>query len=93
MTLQIHLKSTIVIPGLEADPVALPGDVLTLRDLLNYIGSKIHFELIDEQSGSLKEDLEIIINDKEIWFYPEGLETPIEGDDTVEIHMVPLGGG
>ena len=93
MTLKIHLKTTIVIPGLESDPAVLPEEVRTLRDLLVYIGEKLRFDLIDGNTGNLGDDLEIIINGKEIWFYPKGLNTLLEEDDTVEIHMVPLGGG
>ena len=93
MALEIHLKSIIVIPGLESDPVVLPDEVKTLRDLLNDVSRKIHFELFDPKSGDLKDDFEIIINNKEIWFHPARFETQIQNGDTVEIYMVPLGGG
>lgn len=93
MTMKIHLKTTIVIPGMESDPVALHDEVRTLRDLLVYIGRKLHFDLIDGKTGNLGDDLEIIINGKEIWFYPKGLNTSLEENDSVEIYMVPLGGG
>ena len=93
MTVKIHLTSTIVIPGLESDPAALPEEVRTLRDLLVYIGGKLRFDLVDGKTGNLGDDLEIMINGKEIWFFPKGLDTPLEENDSVEIHMVPLGGG
>jgi hypothetical protein len=93
MAIQIHLKSIIVIPGLDSDPVVLPAEVRTLRDLLYDVSRRIHFELLDSSSGDLKDDFEIIINNKEIWFHPAGLETQIQNGDTVEIYMVPLGGG
>jgi len=93
MTVRIKLKTTIVVPGLEGDEVALPGDVKTVRDLLLLIGGKIRYDLIDPSSGRLGDDLEIIVNDKEIWFYSGGLDAPLKGGDSVEIHMVPLGGG
>ena len=80
---------------LRAKPhhVVLPDEVKTLRDLLNDVSRKIHFELFDPKSGDLKDDFEIIINNKEIWFHPERFETQIQNGDTVEIYMVPLGGG
>ncbi|MFH1489672.1 MAG: hypothetical protein ABII06_12285 [Pseudomonadota bacterium] len=93
MNMKIHLTSTIVIPGLESDPAVLPEEVRTLRDLLVHIGGKLHFDLIDGETGNLGDDLEIMINGKEIWFYPKGLNTRLEENDSVEIHMVPLGGG
>lgn len=93
VTVQIHLKTTIVIPGLEADPTVLPEGIGTLQDLLIDIGKRIHFDFIKPASGDLKDNLEIILNGKEIWFYAAGLDTPLNNEDTVEIYMVPLGGG
>ena len=93
MAVRIHLKTTIVIPGMDSDPVVLPEEITTLRDLLIHIGGKLHFDLIDGKTGNLGDDLEIMINGKEIWFYPKGLDTSLGENDSVEIHMVPLGGG
>ena len=93
MTVHIHLKTTIVIPGLEADPTVLPEDIGTLQDLLIDIGKRIRFDLIKPASVDLKDNLEIILNGKEIWFYTAGLDTPLNNEDVVEVYMVPLGGG
>ena len=93
MGVTITLRKNIVIPGLDADPATLPEGVNTVRDLLHYVGSKIHFDLIDPNSGDLQEDFEIAINGKEVWFSPGGLDAHLRNNDTVEINIVGLGGG
>jgi hypothetical protein len=71
----------------------LPLVVHTISDLLRHIGQKVDFSFTDIDSISLRPDVEVIINGKEIWFYPMGLNTPLGSDDSVEIYLVPLGGG
>ena len=73
--------------------MSLPESVNTVGDLLGYIGGQIEFSFIHPESGQLEEDLEIIVNKKEIWFYPDALNTPLQDDDVVEIYLLPLGGG
>lgn len=71
----------------------LPEGVETVRDLLEDMGSQIGFNFIDLKTGELEEDLEIIINGKEVWFYPSALATNLNDGDIVEIYLLPLGGG
>ncbi len=89
----INLRTAVVIPTLEGDQATLPEDVRTLRDLLHYIGSKIHFDIIDSISGDLHDDFEIGLNGKEVWFLPGRLDTHLKNNDTVEMNIVGLGGG
>jgi len=93
MSVTIQLRKNIVIPGLDTDPATLPEGVNTVRDLLQYVGSRIHFDLIDPNSGDLHEDFEIGINGKEVWFSPGGLDAPLSDNDLVDINIVGLGGG
>jgi hypothetical protein len=65
----------------------------TIGALLRHIGQQIDFPLISSDLKNLRPDVEVIINGKEIWFYPTGLDTPLGSDDLVEIYLVPLGGG
>jgi hypothetical protein len=67
--------------------------VKTVGDLLGNIGGQIEYSFINPESGQLEEDLEIIVNKKEIWFYPDALNTPLQDGDVVEIYLLPLGGG
>jgi 1-acyl-sn-glycerol-3-phosphate acyltransferase len=71
----------------------LPSSIKTVEDLLRHIGQKIDFLFIDAQTGRLRPDIEIIVNGKEIWFYPEGLRKPVHDKDSIEITLIPLGGG
>lgn len=73
--------------------LALPEGVETVRDLLGDMGNQIGFNFIDLQTNELEEDLEIIINSKEVWFYPSALDTKLNDGDIVEIYLLPLGGG
>ena len=89
----IRLKSCFAIPGSDSDIFPLPENIKTMGDILGYIGGKIDFSFTDPESGGIEDDLEIIVNNKEIWFYPDALKTEIQDGDTVEIYLLPLGGG
>ena len=71
----------------------MPPFAHTIGALLRHIGQQIDFPLISSDLTNLRPDVEVIINGKEIWFYPTGLDTPLGSDDLVEIYLVPLGGG
>lgn len=73
--------------------MALPSCVRNLEDLLRHVGQKIDFLFIDAQTGKLRPDIEVLVNGKEIWFYPEGLRKPVHDGDSIEITLIPLGGG
>lgn len=73
----------------------LPDGVLTVMDLIAHMGRQMKLNFIDPDSGrlELEQDLEIILNGKEIWFYPGALNTPMKDGDKVEIYMLSMGGG
>ena len=71
----------------------LPEGVETVRDLLGHMGSQTGFNFTDSDTGKLEMDLEIILNAKDVWFYPSALATKLKDGDTVEIYLLPLGGG
>ena len=93
MGTSISLQTCFAIPGSESKRMSLPEGVKTVGDLLCNIGGQIEYSFINPESGQLEEDLEIIINKKEIWFYPDALNTPLQDGDVVEIYLLPLGGG
>ena len=93
METRISLKTCFALPDSGSERMPLPEGVETVGDLINYIGVQIEYSFIDPESGQLEEDLEIIVNKKEIWFYPEALNTPLQDSDVVEIYLLPLGGG
>jgi hypothetical protein len=90
---RITLQTCFAIPGSGSEKMPLPEGVETVGDLIKYIGAQIEFSFINPESGQLEEDLEIIVNKKEIWFYPTALNTPLQDGDVVEIYLLPLGGG
>jgi hypothetical protein len=89
----INLKTCFALPGSGSGMLALPEGVETVRDLLGDMGGQIGFNFIDLKTGELEEDLEIIINGKEVWFYPSALDINLNDGDIVEIYLLPLGGG
>ena len=93
MPTTIKLDTNFAFGGSGSEDFSLPSDVATIADLLQYIGREINFPFIDPASGNLEVDLEVSINNKEIWFYPTGLNTPLKEGDLVDISMIPLGGG
>jgi putative ubiquitin-RnfH superfamily antitoxin RatB of RatAB toxin-antitoxin module len=91
---RIALHTSFALPGSGSDDtMMLPEGVETVADLLGHMGDQINFKFFDLETGRLEEDLEIILNEKEIWFYPSALNTPLQDGDKVEIYLLPLGGG
>ena len=93
MPTTILMKSNVSLSRVQGPEMVLPSSARNVEDLLRYIGEKINFVFLDAQTGKLRPDIDILVNGKEIWFYPEGLQKPIFDRDSVEITLIPLGGG
>ena len=93
MGTRIKLQTCFALNNSESELLELPKEIVTLRNLLSYLGGKINYSFMDSETGSIEDDLEIRINNKEVWFYPSALDTRLENNDLVEIYLIPLGGG
>jgi len=89
----IIMKSNVCLSRPQGPEMVLPSSVRNVEDLLRHIGEKINFVFLDAQTGKLRPDIDILVNGKEIGFYPEGLKRVILDGDSIEITLVPLGGG
>lgn len=89
----IHLHTNFSYRSLKGDVLTLPPSVSTVADLLRYIGEEIQFVFLDPITGDLRPDIEVTLNNKEIWFYSKGLQRSLTHNDTLEITLIPLGGG
>jgi hypothetical protein len=87
------MKSNVSLNRAPGPDMVLPSSVKNVEDLLRHVGEKIGFLFIDAQTGILRPDIDILVNGKEIWFYPEGLRKPVQDGDSIEITLIPLGGG
>jgi hypothetical protein len=90
---RVILKSNVSLNRPQGPETVLPPSVGNMEDLLQDIGKRIGFVFLDAQTGKLRPDIEILVNGKEIWFYPEGLKKPVLDGDSIEITLIPLGGG
>lgn len=93
MGVSIKLNTNFAFRDTNSEEFSLPKEVKTISDLLRFISQKIGFDLIDPESGELEMDLELTINGKELWFFPTGLDTPLNNGDSVLVSLIPLGGG
>ena len=93
MKKRIKLQTCFSLPGSDSDMMDLPNGVITIKDLLHHMEKALKFNLIDSNSGDLDKDIDIILNGKEVWFYPYKLNHPLCDGDTLEIYLLPLGGG
>ena len=89
----VTMKSNVSLNRAQGPDMVLPSSVKNMEDLLRHVGEKIDFLFIDAQTGILRPDIDILVNGKEIWFYPEGLRKPVHDGDSIEITLIPLGGG
>ena len=93
MPVTITMKSNLSLQRSREPQMVLASSVQSVNDLLRYLGERIDFVFLDAASGRLRPDIEVIVNGKEIWFYPEGLQKPIHDGDSIEVTLIPLGGG
>jgi len=89
----VTMKSNVSLSRTQGPDMVLPSSVKNMEDLLRHVGERIGFLFIDAQTGILRPDIDILVNGKEIWFYPEGLRKPVHDGDSIEIPLIPLGGG
>jgi hypothetical protein len=89
----VTMKTNISLSRVQGPDMPLPSSVKNMEELLRHLGEKINFLFIDGQTGKLRPDIDILVNGKEIWFYPEGLKRAICDRDSIEITLIPLGGG
>ena len=93
MPTTVTMKTNVSLSRPQGPDLVLPCSVKTMEDLLRHVGEQVDFLFIDAQTGKLRPDIDILVNGKEIWFYPEGLKKPISHRDSIEITLIPLGGG
>ena len=93
MPTTITMKSNLSLERSREPQMVLPFSVQSIDDLLRYLGEKIDFGFLDAATGKLRPDIEVIVNGKEIWFYAEGLQKTIHNGDSIEVTLIPLGGG
>ena len=82
MTAQIHLRTNFSYKSLEDDLFELPPTVHTVAGLLKHMGDEIQFAFLDAHTGHLRPDIEVTLNNKDIWFYPKGLQHAFIDNDT-----------
>jgi hypothetical protein len=89
----ITMKSNVSLRRPKGPEMELPDSVRNVEELLRHLGQDIDFLFLDSRTGELRPDIDILVNRKEIGFYPEGLKRPIRDGDSIEITLIPLGGG
>ncbi len=93
MGIEIRLQTCFALQDPGSEMMTLPEGINTVGDLLRHMGGQTNFTFLDPETGEPEEALEIILNGKEIWFYPSALDTALKDGDKVEIYLLPLGGG
>jgi hypothetical protein len=91
--MKINLKTNFSFRTGESADMELPPSVTRIGDLLGYIGARIDFTLVDAGHETLRPDVEVLINGKDVSFYPDGLQTALKEGDMVDVALMPLGGG
>jgi hypothetical protein len=93
MPITITLKSNLSLRRSREPQMVLPSSIQSMEDLVHHLGETIDFVFLDAATGKLRPDIEVIVNGKEIGFYPEGFQKPIQDGDSIEVTLIPLGGG
>jgi hypothetical protein len=90
---KIQLKTNFSLRSRSTGEMELPPTVNTLEDLLRHLGEEIGFVFIDAEGLTLRKDVEVLINGKDLSFLPTGLKTILNQGDSVDVALMPLGGG
>ncbi|UCB48700.1 MAG: MoaD/ThiS family protein [Deltaproteobacteria bacterium] len=93
MGVKIALISNFSLGISDSENFLLPPNITTIGDLLRHVGEQMNFPFIAADAHDLRRDIEVSINGKDVWFYPDTLKTPLNDGDSVEVNLVPLGGG
>ena len=93
MKTRIIFRTCFALPGSDSETMDLPEGVITVADLINWMGREINISFIDLKTGEIENDIEVILNGKEVFFYPDGVDRVLNDGDLLEIFLLPLGGG
>ena len=93
MGVKIALISNFSLGVSDPENFLLPPDITTIADLLRHVGEQMNFPFIAASADDLRRDIEVSINGKDVWFYPDTLNTRLKDGDSIEVNLVPLGGG
>lgn len=88
----LRVETCLLLPEHLAEEVPYTPDVATVGGLLHYLSRRIDFALLDGEGAVIRE-LDVTVNGRDLAFCPAGLATPLQPDDRVSIHFIPLGGG
>lgn len=78
--------------GLGADEIECQ-EGNTLRTVLNNISRRIGFNIIDPRHDEVDSFVEVRVNNREHFLYPQQLDSPLSEGDEVEIMLTMFGGG
>ena len=90
---KIQLKTNFSLRSRSSGEMELPPSLNTIAELLRHIGKEIGFVFIDAQGLTLRRDVEVLINGKDISFLPTGLKTILKEGDSLDVALMTLGGG
>lgn len=93
MSKSILLITSFAYPGKRDEHFDLPEGMENVGDLLVYLGGVLRYGLLNAGGDDIDQDLQVVINGKPLWSYPEGLKTHLRHGDTVQVQMITLGGG
>lgn len=93
MPSKVRLRTNFSIPRYGAEQIYLPPYISNVRELLHWVEESAGFIFVDWSGATLRDDVEVIINGKDLFFYPTRLETELKDGDVVDIQLLTLGGG
>jgi len=92
--MQVVLKSNFDLAGLPSPGSIEVQEGTNLRALLDLLSRQCRLDFIDPKSGQVRAtDFNITLNGKEHPFLAQGLDTPLQRGDEVQVLVMPLGGG
>ena len=93
MSKSIQLITSFAFPGKRDGDFQAPEGMENVGDLLVHLGKVLNYSLFNARGDGIDDDLQVLINDRGLWSYPEGLKTHLRHGDKVQVQMLTLGGG
>lgn len=90
---KIQLKTNFALRSRRTGEMELPPSLNTISDLLRHLEKEVRFVFIDAEGLTLRKDVEVLVNGKDLSFLPSGLKTILNQGDSVDVALMTLGGG
>jgi hypothetical protein len=88
----IHLKTSMLVPGVHGEEFALSGERATVRAVMDDVARRMNVRLF-RNADDFIDSIDVQLNGTKVDLFPRGVDTVLQDGDRLLIRLVPFGGG